>query len=87
MQATVIVRKLDFVRDEGTDDERHALVVHVHVDCESCGEQDLVFSGHHAAAIFDGLKELIEETPELTQAGGTITRFPMRTLVYRPEDN
>lgn len=65
MIATLRLRKIKFF----DDDEAQGLVVHIHIDCDSCGEQDLVFAGHHATAIYQALGRLITTEPTLTDGG------------------
>jgi len=45
------------------------LLVHITIDCDACGEYDIVLLGHHVKGLLQALQEVTERSPALTDGG------------------
>jgi hypothetical protein len=62
------------------------LVVHISIECEHCGEHDLLFGGHHVRPIVEVLQELLASDPVGT-ASGEVQEVRRSSQEIRPYDN
>ena len=58
-----------------------ALIVHVQLSCEGCGDQEFVLAGHHLKTLVEMLQRVIETAdPVLVEEGEATTEWAKETI-------